>query len=114
MTQPDKTPCIPMTIAHQRMIQANTKFTTLRAKRFEPGPYRMFSRGGGSIGYLHVTSIHDDPVIPADLPPAALAHLARTEGYDSPAAFMATLAKLRLDPHKPYWLHEIVPEAPHD
>lgn len=83
----------------------------LRAKRFEPGVYRMFSRGAGTLGYLRVTEIWQNRVTPSDGWPH---DLALTEGYESMEAFMDTLRRLRLDPNKPYWLHVIEPcEVPH-
>jgi len=101
--------CIPMTKYHQELILAGKKTTTLRAKRFEPGVYRMFSRGAGSLGYLRVADIADDQIIPASYPKRDLLSLANFEGYDTIEAFMAVFSRLRLSPDKAYWLHLIEP-----
>ena len=97
--------CIPMTKHHQQLILSGRKTTTLRAKRFEPGVYRMFSRGAGSLGYLRVARIFGSQVRPA----RAGMGIVAAEGYETREAFMAALTKLRLDPDKLYWLHEIEP-----
>jgi len=97
--------CIPMTKRHQQLILAGDKTTTLRARRFEPGVYRMFSRGAGSLGHLRVTRIDEMRFRPF----YAGTGLIESEGYETREAFMAALRKLLLDPEKLYWLHEIEP-----
>ena len=109
----DKLPCIPMTKYHQQLILDGRKTTTLRAKRFEPGVYRMFSRGAGSLGHLRVTRIKTFMLIPSWVQsdnPEDWQALVKSEGYDSSDEFLVAMRKLRLDPNKAYWLHEITLE----
>lgn len=99
-----------MTKHHQELILAGKKTTTLRAKKFVPGVYRMFSRGAGSLGHLRVTDIKTFMLIPSIVKsynPDYWAELTRTEGYDNSDAFMAAFRKLRLDPDKAYFVHYI-------
>jgi len=105
----NKTPCIPMTKHHQELILDGRKTTTLRAKLFEAGVYRMFSRGAGSLGYLRVTKINDEQVIPGQMDAAKLRALAWAEGYEYGPELLACMRQLRLNPDKPYWLHTIEP-----
>ena len=113
-----KTPSLPMTLAHQVAILVHgTKTSTLRSQKLADGRYRLTTARGSSAGEVELRyagrQIVHWPTMKARDPKGAR-ELAKCEGYADVPAFEAAVRRIPggasfLQGNRSYYLHWIKP-----